>query len=173
MAHPITFVPQKHDPRKELMERVEAAPHEHAEALLMAWEILQTAHDKGMLDLAKGLIGGKDIITGKLADAANTPEVIAGIRNGMSAARVLASLDPDMLQRMAKALDEASREKLETENQAAMHGSASVGYRNEERSKPPSLWALMKMALSEDVRSGLAYSLTIVAALGRATKSKH
>jgi uncharacterized protein YjgD (DUF1641 family) len=168
MAHPITFVPQKHDPRKELMERVEAAPHEHAEALLMAWDLLQTAHDKGMLDLAKGLIGGKDIITGKLADAANTPEVIAGIRNGMAAARILASFDPDMLQRMAKSLDDAAEEKLKAENEAAMHGSASVAHRNEERGKTPGLWSLLKMAFSKDVRSGLAYGLTIMAALGRA-----
>jgi uncharacterized protein YjgD (DUF1641 family) len=170
MAHPITFVPQKHDPRKELMERVEAAPHEHAEALLMAWEVLQTAHDKGMLDLAKGLIGGKDVITGKLAEAANTPEVIAGIRNGMAMARVLGSIDPDMLQRMAKALDQAAEEKLKAENEAALHGSASVGHRNEERSKAPGVWTLMKMAFSKDVRSGLAYGLTIMAALGRAQK---
>src|ERR1700761_3007500 len=139
MAHPITFVPPKHDPRKELMERVEAAPHEHAEALLAAWEVLQTAHDKGMLDLAKGLIGGKDVITGKLAEAANTPEVISGIRNGMAAARGLASLDPDMLQRMARSLDEAAEEKLKAENEAALHGSEAVGHRNEERREAPGL----------------------------------
>jgi uncharacterized protein YjgD (DUF1641 family) len=170
MAHPINFVPAKHDPQKELMARVEAAPKEHADALLMAWDVLQTAHDKGILDLAKGLIGGKDIITGKLAEAANMPESVAAIRNGMAMARILASFDPDMLQRMAKSLDDAAREKLVAENQAAMHGSAAVGHRNEKGSKAPSLWSLMKMAFSEDVRRGLGFGLTMLTALGRATR---
>ena len=174
MAHPIKFVPEKHDPQKELMARVEAAPNEHADALLMAWEVLQTAHDKGILDLAKGLIGGKDIITGKIAEAANLPESVAAIRNGMAMARVLGSLDPDMLQRMAKALDNAAREKLKAENEAALHGSAAVGHRNDHRndkvSKAPGLWSLMKMAVSEDVRRGLGFGMTMLGALGRATK---
>jgi uncharacterized protein YjgD (DUF1641 family) len=177
MAHAIKFVPEKHDPQKELMARVEAAPKEHAAALLMAWEVLQTAHDKGMLDLAKGLIGGKDVITGKIAEAANLPESVAAIRNGMALARVLGSLDPDMLQRLAKALDDASRQKIEDENQAAMHGSAAVGHRNEQGKdaaddKAPSLWSLMKLAVSKDVRRGLGYGMTMMGALGRATKAE-
>jgi uncharacterized protein YjgD (DUF1641 family) len=177
MAHPIVFKPQPHDPQKELLARVEAAPKEHAAALLMAWEVLQTAHDKGMLDLAKGLIGGKDVITGKIADAANLPESVAAIRNGMALARVLGSLDPDMLQRLAKALDDGSRQKIADESEAAMHGSAAVGHRNEEGikkdqdDKAPSLWSLMKLAVSKDVRRGLGFGMTMMGALGRATKS--
>jgi uncharacterized protein YjgD (DUF1641 family) len=153
MAHPITFVPQKHDPRKELMERVEAAPHEHAEALLTAWEVLQTAHDKGMLDLAKGLIGGKDVITGKLAEAANTPEVIAGIRNGMAGARLLASVDPEMLQKLAQAMEGAAKD-------------------HKEEKEPPSLWQLFKRGTSKDARRGLSYMTHVLTALGRAMRSE-
>jgi uncharacterized protein YjgD (DUF1641 family) len=170
MAHAITFKPAPVDPRKELMERVENAPREHADALLTAWELLQTAHDQGILDLAKGLIGGKDIITGKIAEAANLPESVAAIRNGMAVARVLASFDPDMLQRMAKALDDAAREKINTEMEAAKHGSGSVGYRNEEGSKAPSLWSLLKSATSKDARRGMAFGLAMVSALGRAAR---
>ena len=99
MAHAITFQPAPVDPHQELMKRVDAASREHAEALLVAWDLLQTAHDQGILDLAQGLIGGKNLIAGKLAEAANLPESVAGIRNGIAFARVLGSLDPDMLQR--------------------------------------------------------------------------
>ncbi|WP_263380458.1 DUF1641 domain-containing protein [Granulicella paludicola] len=152
MAHPISFVPQKHDPQKELMARVEAAPAAHAEALLMAWEVLQTAHDKGMLDLAKGLIGGKDVITGKLAEAANTPEVVAGIRNGMAGARLLASVDPAMLQRLAQALEGVNREHAEEK-------------------EPPSLWRLFRRSTSRDARRGLSYMTRVLEALGKATES--
>ena len=51
MAIPISFKPQPVDPHQELMRRVDAAPREHAEALLVAWDLLQTAHDQGIREL--------------------------------------------------------------------------------------------------------------------------
>ena len=36
---------------------------EHAEALLVAWDVLQAAHDKGLLDILHGMIAAKDAIT--------------------------------------------------------------------------------------------------------------
>jgi hypothetical protein len=68
MANPIPFKPALVDPRTELTRRLEAAPTEHAEALLVAWNILQTAHDEGVLDTVHGLIGAKDTIFAKLAE---------------------------------------------------------------------------------------------------------
>jgi uncharacterized protein YjgD (DUF1641 family) len=168
MAHPITFKPAPVDPKQELMRRVEAAPKEHAEALLGAWALLQTAHEQGILDLAQGLIGGKDIIAGKLAEAANMPESLSAIRNGIALARVLASLDPDMLQRLAKGLDDASREMLEQDKAAAEHGAKFKAKKTEE--KAPSLWQIMKMAISEDARRGLGFAMRLLLALGKATK---
>jgi uncharacterized protein YjgD (DUF1641 family) len=151
MAHPITFKPKAIDPQQELMRRVEAAPKEHAEALLTAWEVLQTAHDKGVLDLAKGLIGGKDIITGKLAEAASLPESVAAIRNAMAGARILGSIDPDMLQRLAKGMEHASAEhKAET--------------------KPPSLWALFRRSTCPDALRGLSFLTLLLTSLGKATR---
>jgi uncharacterized protein YjgD (DUF1641 family) len=176
MAHPIEFKPAPVDPRQELMRQVEAAPQEHAEALLAAWGLLQTAHDQGILDLAQGLMGGKDIIAGKLAEAANLPESMAAIRNGIALARVLASIDPDMLQRLAKTLDESSRETLERENIAAKHGEKAAeahaaGHgRKKAGDKPPSLWQIGKMAASADGRRGMGFGMKLLTALGRASK---
>jgi uncharacterized protein YjgD (DUF1641 family) len=173
MAHPITFKPAPVDPKQELMRRVEAAPREHAEALLGAWALLQTAHEQGILDLAQGLIGGKDIIAGKLAEAANLPESLAAIRNGIALSRVLAALDPDMLQRLAKGLDEQSHETVEREKQAAMHGTnspAAQKYAKKPEEKTPSLWQILKMAVSEDARRGLGFAMRLLLALGKATK---
>jgi uncharacterized protein YjgD (DUF1641 family) len=167
MAHPITFKPKPVDPHVELMQRVEAAPREHAEALLVAWDLLQSAHDKGLLDLAQGLVEGKDIITGKLAEAANLPESVAAIRNGMALARVLGSLDPDMLQRLAKSLDEASKKKVASEQKAAQHGSQ---HKEKSAPKPPGIFAITKRALSADGRRGLAFATDLLVALGRAIK---
>ena len=165
MAHAITFKPKLVDPHLELMKRVDAAPKEHAEALLVAWDLLQTAHDQGLLDLAQGLIGGKDLITGKLAEAANLPQSISAIRNGIALARVLGSIDPDMLHKLARSLDEASQEQLEREKQAALHGKKAT------EEKAPSFWSLAKSALSGDARRGMGFGLKMLVALGRASKS--
>jgi uncharacterized protein YjgD (DUF1641 family) len=172
MAHALTFKPAPLDPHLELMKRLDAAPREHAEALLVAWDLLQTAHDQGILDLAQGLIGGKDIIAGKLAEAANLPESLAAIRNGIALARVLAALDPDMLQRLAKGLDEQAHETAEREKIAASHGTkaaAAAMHKKKAEDKPPSLWQIMKMAISEDARRGLGFGLKLLTALGKAT----
>jgi uncharacterized protein YjgD (DUF1641 family) len=171
MAHPITFKPAPIDPHQELMKRVDAAPREHAEALLVAWDLLQTAHDQGILDLAQGLIGGKNIIAGKLAEAANLPESIAGIRNGIVLARMLGSLDPDMQQRLAKGLEEVSRETAKREKQAAIHGTNAAAEGKKHDEQPPSLWQILKMAVSADARRGLGFAMKLLMALGRATKS--
>ncbi len=151
MAHPITFKPQPVDYHKELMQRVETAPREHAEALLVAWDLLQTSHDQGILELAQGLIGGKDIIAGKLAEAASVPESVTAIRNGIALARILGSLDPDMLQRLAQGFDKASKE-------------------HQEEKEPPSLWTLFRRSTSRDARRGLSFLTSLLVALGRAAK---
>lgn len=151
MAHPITFKPQPVDFHKELMRRVDEAPKEHAEALLVAWDLLQTSHDQGILELAQGLIGGKDIIAGKLADAASIPESVNAIRNGIAMARILGSLDPDMLQRLAQGFDSASKE-------------------HQKETDAPSLWTLFRRSTSADSRRGLSFLTSLLTALGRAAK---
>ncbi len=151
MAHPITFKPKAVDLQQELMGRVAAAPAEHAEALLTAWDLLQTAHDKGMLDLAKGLIGGKDAIAGKLAEAANLPESVAAIRNAMAGARLLGAVDPEMLQRLARGMEHATAE-------------------HKAERKPPSLWTLFRRSTSEDARRGLSFLTLLLTSLGKATR---
>ena len=171
MAHAITFKPLEVDAHLELMKRVDAAPREHAEALLVAWDLLQTAHDQGILDLAQGLIGGKDIIAGKLAEAANLPESLAAIRNGIALARVLAAFDPDMLQRLAKGLDEASKETVEREKIAAKHGTKAAEAVRAKQDKAPGLWGIVKMATSEDARRGMGFGVKMLVALGKAMKA--
>ncbi len=47
----------------------------------------KTAHANGTLDLINGLIGGRDIIVGKLAEYAKLPGGIAMLRNLLAAER--------------------------------------------------------------------------------------
>jgi uncharacterized protein YjgD (DUF1641 family) len=151
MANPIAFKVHVGDPHQELERRLAAAPREHAEALLVAWELLQTAHDKGVLDLAQGLIGGRDAIATELAAAGNKPESISAIRNVIALGKILAALDPATLDHLAKALDGAARQQ-------------------EAEQKPPSLWQLFRRVASEDGRRGLSFLTTMLTGLGRSAK---
>jgi uncharacterized protein YjgD (DUF1641 family) len=149
MAHPITFRPEPVDPQKELMRRVETAPRDHAEALLAAWDLLQASHEKGVLDLAQGFIGGRDIIAGKLAEAANSPDGINAVRNLLALGRIVAALDPEMLYKFSRALDRHAPTVSD---------------------KAPSLFSIFRQLRVEDTRRGFAYVLEIMAALGAATR---
>jgi uncharacterized protein YjgD (DUF1641 family) len=135
----------------ELQRRVDAAPVEHAEALLVAWDVLQAAHDKGLLDALHGMIEAKDMIAGKLAEYAKLPEGIAGIRNLLTAAKILTELDPEVLEHLSKAV-----------------GSASVEQKQERT--PPSLWQIGKRAMSEDGRRGLSFMTLLLSGFGRGLK---
>ncbi|HVG27602.1 MAG TPA: DUF1641 domain-containing protein [Acidobacteriaceae bacterium] len=149
MANPITYKPLPVDPQQELMRRVESAPREHAEALLAAWDLLQASHEKGVLDLAQGLIGGRDIIAGKLAEAANSADGINAVRNMIALGRIIAALDPEMLYKFSRALDRQAPRVQD---------------------KPPSLLSLLRQFRGEDSRRGLAYALDMLAAVGAATR---
>ena len=151
MANPLPFKPISVDPRMEAQRQLAAAPTEHAEALLVAWNLLQTAHDQGILDLLNGLVGAKDMIAGKLTDYAMLPEGIAAIRNLLSLGKILASFDPETLDSLASALQ-----------------SASVAHQQEV--KPPSLFKIARRVTSEDSRRGLSFLTLMLGSLGQALK---
>ena len=104
MANPIAFQPKPHNPLHELQKRLEAAPAEHAEALLECWDLLEVAHRKGVLGMLVGAIGSKNAIAGQIAAYAKEPVSTQALRNALSLAQVLGSIDPDMLARLVKAV---------------------------------------------------------------------
>ena len=151
MANPIAFQPRKVDPQIELQKRLAAAPREHAEALLVAWDLLQSAHDQGLLDTVHGLVSAKDAIAGKLAEYAKLPEGVSGIRNLISTARVLMTIDPEVLDCLARAV-------------------ATAGHEHSSEEKPPSLWQLARRATGEDARRALSFLTLTLGSLGKTFK---
>jgi uncharacterized protein YjgD (DUF1641 family) len=151
MAIPLRFKPLPVDPKRELQRQLEAAPTEHAEALLVLWNLLETAHQKGILDLVDGMIGAKDTIADTIARYASTPEGIAGIRNLLVAVKIAGSIDPEMLDRLAP-----------------VFASATVEHKQEKT--PPSLWRIFRRTASEDGRRGLSFVTLLLSGLGRALK---
>lgn len=151
MANPIAFKPNPVDPKQELEKRLSAAPMEHGEATLVAWDVLQTAHDEGLLDALHGLVGAKDTIAGKLAEYAKLPEGVAGMRNLLSFAKILTTLDPEVMNCLANALD-----------------TAALQHRREV--KAPSLWQIGRRLASEDSRRGLSFLTLMLSSLGQTLK---
>jgi uncharacterized protein YjgD (DUF1641 family) len=150
MANPLQFKPPSVDPRTELNRRLDAAPTEHAEALLVVWDILQAAHDQGVLDAVHGLVTAKDTIFATLARYAKTQEGVNSIRNLIAAAKLVGSLEPDRLDKLAKVL---------------------VGACDEQRhQKPPTLWQLFRQSTNEDSRRGLSFLTYLLSGLGRTLK---
>ncbi len=151
MGNPLRFHP-KVDPKLELKRQIDAAPLEKAEALLVVWDILKAAHANGTLDLVNGLVGGRDIIAGKLAEYAKLPGGIAAIRNLLALSKILMALDPETLDELTKSITTATGQHR-----------AEV--------KPPSLWQLGQRALSEDSRRGLSFMTLVLEAVGRSLKA--
>ncbi|ADW70485.1 DUF1641 domain-containing protein [Granulicella tundricola] len=150
MANPLKFKVVV-DPKLELQRQLEAAPVENAEALLVAYDILKTAHANGTLDLVNGLVGGRDIIAAKVAEYAKLPGGIAAIRNLLELSKILMAIDPETLDQLTRCV------------------TAAVGQHQAE-TKPPSLWALARRATSEDSRRGLSFMTLVLAAVGKSLK---
>jgi uncharacterized protein YjgD (DUF1641 family) len=151
MAKPIAFKPITVDFKADLVRKLEKAPAEHAEALLLAYDVLEEAHKKGLLDLLHGAIGAKDTIFTTLSKYAAQPEGIAAIRNLLTAAKILTELDPEVLDQLSKVMGQATKE-------------------HQQEQKPPSLWQLAKRATSEDSRRGLSLMTLVLSGLGRSLK---
>ncbi|MGH9327582.1 MAG: DUF1641 domain-containing protein [Terriglobia bacterium] len=149
MAKPIHLGTPPRDARAELVTRLESAPVEHAEALLAGYELLQKLHDRGVLDLACGLVGSTDKVLRSLVDAALSPGSVRAVRNSISIASFMAELDPDLFS-------------------GFLHGLAQALNRaKEQEKKPPGFLGLLKHLRSEDLRRGLALVNGLLEAWGK------
>lgn len=188
MAHPITFKPQPIDPKDELLRELERAPREHAAALLATYDLLQVAHDQGILDLLRAVVGGRDVLAEKLGAGMAMPETIAAMRNGIALTRMLASIDPEVLHGLSRAMAEAAEPKLEREKEEAVAKTAPLrsgqpgsvapaspvpGLKSRKQPEElPGLWQLYRRATSKDARRGMVYMLGMLTTMGRALRPK-
>jgi uncharacterized protein YjgD (DUF1641 family) len=151
MANPISFKPKAVDPKLELQRRLAAAPNDHAEALLVAYDLLEEAHRQGILDALHGAIGAKDTIVGLLAKYSAEEISVNAIRNLLALGKVLGTLDPGPLSQLSKEMTSA----MET---------------HKSEKEPPSLWQLFRHANQTEARRGLSFLTLMLSAFGRATK---
>lgn len=89
------FTPE--DSRADLIRRIEAAPHEHAEAILEAYELLQNLHKTGVIAAANGAFNAGETVIGKLTDVVSSKPAIAAMRLGLIFGDILTSLDANQV----------------------------------------------------------------------------
>ena len=150
MARPIPLDLPKRDPREEVISLLEKAPAKHAEALLAGFEVLQALRDQGILEIVRGVLEGGNKILEIIVEAAKTPEGIRAIRNLVIMTKILGSIDPELLKRLAEAIPDVI-----------------VGEAKAEETEPPGWWEVLHILRSKNLRRGLAVVNNVLQALGR------
>src|SRR3982074_1373218 len=107
MAQPIPLHLAPRNPREDLNTRVERAPLEHAEAVLAAYEVLQGLHDRGVLELMRGTLGGSEKILEQVVAVASGPESIRATRNLLLLVTALGEVEPALLSDLTRAIPKA------------------------------------------------------------------
>jgi uncharacterized protein YjgD (DUF1641 family) len=146
MAQPIPFpTPTR---AADSPERLAEALEKHADAIVSALELLQLLHDRGVLNLLRGLVGAGDQIVGMLTAAAGTPESLRAIRNFILLTKFFASIPPEVLDSLVH--------------------TASEGAEREKANRPPGLLHLLRRAGSENSRHAMAVTLDLLESVGKA-----
>jgi uncharacterized protein YjgD (DUF1641 family) len=141
---PLKLTPIGADPS----ERLDDALHKHTDAIVSALELLQLLHDRGVLDLLRGLVGAGDQITGILTAAAGAPDSLHGIRNFILLTKFFASIPPDVLDGLVR--------------------TAGQGAEREKAQRAPGVLQLLRRAGSEDSRHAIAVTLDLLESVGKA-----
>jgi uncharacterized protein YjgD (DUF1641 family) len=148
MAQPIPLKLPPRDPKQELLTRLEQAPAEHAAALLDGYELLQQLHEHGVFTLARGALGATDKLVEAASAGANSTEAIRAMRNAIILSKMLGSIDPELLQGIATAVDE------------------SLGSVKSVSREPPGTLSLLTGFTGPDHRRGLAFVSDFLKRLG-------
>lgn len=149
MAQPISLDIPTHPHQVELRERLDRAPAEHADALLAGLELLQLLHDQGVLDMLRGAVSAGDKISEQLSQATESKESIRALRNAYLIGRMLSSIDPEVMRKMAAAVEE------------------TLGTNTPPQPEVPRLISLLGYFQHKYVRCGLTVIVRFLAALGR------
>ena len=160
MAKPIAVLPKPAESpdgaRAELRRRLDDAPIEHAEALLALWDLLETAHESHVLEIARGALHASNDVVERLAHGAKSESATRAIRNLLLLGEVLGALDPEILRGVLTALPAAlTRAHEETQ-----------------RKDPPSLFQIIGRLMSRDGRRAQGLLASLLASVGYALPAR-
>ncbi len=150
MAKPIELMPKVNaaqGAREELKRRIDAAPVEHADAVLDAYELLQQLHDSGTLDVLRGLLGAGDQVVRHVVALAIKPESVSVLRNLLVLTNLLGAISPDKLE--------------------SVLGGVPAALAQQPAENPPSLLALLRRFSSVESRRALNVAATVLESVGK------
>ena len=146
MAQPIPLtVTPRNEP--DSLERLDDALRNHTAAILSALQLLQLLHDRGVLDLLRGLVGAGDQLAGMATAAIDSPDSVRAIRNFILLTKFFASIPPDVLSSLVK--------------------TAMQGAEREKSQEAPGLLQLLRRMNSENRRHAIAVSLDLLESVGK------
>jgi uncharacterized protein YjgD (DUF1641 family) len=149
MAQPIALHLAPRDPQHELDVRLQRAPQEHAEALLAGYEVLQAMHDKGVLEVMRGTLGGSEKILEQVVSVAKGPDAIRAMRNMLLLVKAIGEIEPSLLNDLTSAMPKA------------------LVQANAEETRPPGFFKLLSTFRNRDFRRGLAAFNDLLIVFGR------
>ncbi len=149
MAKAVEIRPSPRPATEAIQQKLDAAPLQHAEAVLNAYRTLQTLHETKALDFVRGLLGAGDQVLTEVVSVATSAQSTRAIRNLLVLTDLLGQLSPEVLHRISAGVMPVLQEQHTTE--------------------PPSLLATSwKFATSKDVRRALAVGVAVLVAVGAA-----
>ena len=154
MAQPIPLHIAPRDPQHELDVRLQQAPAKHAEAILAAYDLLQSMHDHGVLEVMRGTLGGGKKILEQAVVVGSGPEAIQATRNLLLLVRALGEIEPALLSDLTRAIPKA------------------LVQANAEEARPPGLVKLVSTFWNRDFRRGLAAFNDLLVMFGRNLSEK-
>jgi uncharacterized protein YjgD (DUF1641 family) len=152
MAQPIPLELPPRDPRKELLDRLDRAPQEHAEALLDAYDLLEQLRQAGILQLLRGTLSAGDEILDRTVSAARSPQGVRALRNLLIIGQTLAAINPDLLECIAVAAGQ------------------TLGSERKPVIEPPGLLALLSQFRQPELRRSVALINRFLESLGNQIK---
>jgi hypothetical protein len=130
--------------RYDLIRRLEEAPEKHAEAILNTYELLQRMHEKGLIDIANGLLSASDTVIERVADVVSSKQAITALRLALIGANLLDLVDPDTV-------------------------SAALSV---PKNEPHTLWRVIKQAVASYFRLVLVTAIELVKVFGHSVRKR-
>ena len=144
MSQPIPFTAP---PKNGTSDHLSETAGEHAEAISSALDVLQLLHDRGVLNLLRGMLAAGDRVLETVTAAVDTPEAIRSIRNFILLTKFFGSIPPDVLNSLVQIVIE--------------------GVDREKSHQAPGPWALLRRIRSANSQHALAVALDLVEAVGK------
>jgi uncharacterized protein YjgD (DUF1641 family) len=152
VAQPISLLPHHQNGGGAEAHAAEShlhdAPHKHADAILSALELLQLLHERGVLDLLRGVVGAGDQVVNIVTDAVDTPEAMRAARNFILLTKLFGSIPPDVL--------------------GSLVHTVTKGAEREKEQRAPGMLQLFRRLRSENSRHAISVALDLLESVGKA-----